>query len=106
MSFITQFLSKGVITSLVGMITLILSNTGHNAVAIWLSDPDNMNQIFMIIGAILTLLGGALPGVKQAVAKSDIGSLTPTNLPSSLTEEIQKNGYVWDSLKGWVKKGG
>jgi len=98
MSFITNFLSKGVITSIVGMITLVLSNTGHNAIAVWLSDPDNMNQVFLIIGAILTLAGGALPGVKEATKSSD---LLPT---PKATDAYAKDGFVWDSMNGWVKK--
>lgn len=94
-SFLTRFLSKGVITSVIGMITLVLSNTGHNAIAIWLSDPDNMNQIFMIVGAILTLAGGAMPGIGNGTA--------PAALPAPKAEENPYPGYVWDSTQGWVK---
>ena len=97
-SFITKFLTKGVITSVIGMVTLVLSNTGHNSIAIWLSDPDNMNQIFMIIGAILTLAGGAMPGI------GGNGAVTP--LPSPKAEENPYPGYVWSSTDGWVKADG
>ena len=94
-SFFTKFLTKGVITSVIGMITLVLSNTGHNAVAIWLSDPANMNQIFMIIGGILTLAGGAMPGITSSAA--------PAALPTPKATENPYPGYVWDATQGWVK---
>jgi hypothetical protein len=91
---LSRFITKGTISAVLSVITLILGSTGHGALATILTDPNTIQNILIMISAGSALYAGAAQGVPPK----------PAALPTApATVEDPYPGYDWDPVNGWVK---
>jgi hypothetical protein len=61
----SKYLTAGNVSAVLSVLAIMVGAFGKNALSTFLNDPSTTQSIMVIIGAVGTLIAGALPGIKQ-----------------------------------------